>query len=258
MSNMAAAARGSTLTEIRIEIINFWEPLTKVHFPSYTNKNYSGKWIEEFSYPGEEKTEVIKITEYDTKQAGGMFYELVEGTSTGYKYINKFARVLYFYEFKQEDVDSGILYPITWTHTSKGTEKGYYLKLSDLLEVSSQPLSVLKADSSLVSSIAVNFINKSGLYTPLVSRTSVSGKPRVLAGNSFYSAEMQIPKHDTKIQDEKTSKTDYPSEDDYSEKEDDHISKMTIRDRYCITHNVPLSNKKWLNELIIKGKSWLQ
>lgn len=42
----------------------------------------------------------------------------------------------------------------------------------------------------------------------------------------------------------------------YSELEDDHYTKMTIRDLYCMLQNVPLSNKKWLNQLIQKGKSW--
>lgn len=39
----------------------------------------------------------------------------------------------------------------------------------------------------------------------------------------------------------------------YSEKEDSHYSAMTLRDHYCITHNVPLSNKMWLNDLIKQG-----
>jgi len=42
----------------------------------------------------------------------------------------------------------------------------------------------------------------------------------------------------------------------YSEMDDDHYTKMTIRDLYCIMQNVPLSNKKWLNQLIHKGKQW--
>lgn len=38
--------------------------------------------------------------------------------------------------------------------------------------------------------------------------------------------------------------------------DDDHISKKTIRDEYCIRHNIPLSNKKWLNDLIKEGTKW--
>lgn len=42
------------------------------------------------------------------------------------------------------------------------------------------------------------------------------------------------------------------------DKEDDHYSKMTIRDLYCVMQNVPMSNKNWLNRLITKGKQWQQ
>lgn len=49
---------------------------------------------------------------------------------------------------------------------------------------------------------------------------------------------------------------DEEEEDLYTEKEDDHYTKMTVRDLYCIMQNVPLSNKKWLNSLINKGREW--
>lgn len=42
----------------------------------------------------------------------------------------------------------------------------------------------------------------------------------------------------------------------FIEQEDDHYTKMTIRDIYCIMNEVPLSNKKWLNNLIKKGTEW--
>lgn len=44
----------------------------------------------------------------------------------------------------------------------------------------------------------------------------------------------------------------------YSEKEDDHYTKMTMRDLYCMLQNVPMSNKSWLNQLITKGNQWQQ
>jgi len=39
---------------------------------------------------------------------------------------------------------------------------------------------------------------------------------------------------------------------------DAHYNTMTIRDHYCITHNVPLSQKPWLNNLIKQGIEWQQ
>jgi len=46
--------------------------------------------------------------------------------------------------------------------------------------------------------------------------------------------------------------------DMFSEQEDDHYTKMTIRDLYCMLQNIPMSNKKWLNQLISKGQKWQQ
>lgn len=44
----------------------------------------------------------------------------------------------------------------------------------------------------------------------------------------------------------------------FTELEDQHYSALTIRDLYCILQNVPMSQKKWLNSLITKGKEWQQ
>lgn len=55
-----------------------------------------------------------------------------------------------------------------------------------------------------------------------------------------------------------TSASDDPFDEEsftemFSEGDDDHYSKMTIRDLYCMLQNVPLSNKSWLNKLIEQG-----
>jgi hypothetical protein len=44
---------------------------------------------------------------------------------------------------------------------------------------------------------------------------------------------------------------------DFSES-DSHMSKMTLKDHYCITHNVPMSDKHWLNQLILNSRAWLE
>ena len=44
----------------------------------------------------------------------------------------------------------------------------------------------------------------------------------------------------------------------FSEKEDCHLSGMTMRDKYCMHNNVPLSNKGWLNDLIKQTIAWQQ
>jgi hypothetical protein len=39
---------------------------------------------------------------------------------------------------------------------------------------------------------------------------------------------------------------------------DAHYNTMTIRDYYCIKHNIPKSHKSWLNQLIKEGIQWQQ
>lgn len=39
---------------------------------------------------------------------------------------------------------------------------------------------------------------------------------------------------------------------------DASMIKMTMKDHYCITHNVPMSDKPWLNQLILNSRKWLE
>jgi hypothetical protein len=50
-----------------------------------------------------------------------------------------------------------------------------------------------------------------------------------------------------------TSQSDFDISET-KELDDAHYAQMTIRDIYCIIHNKPLSNKKWLNNLIKYNK----
>jgi len=58
----------------------------------------------------------------------------------------------------------------------------------------------------------------------------------------------------------KAESTHSMEEEDYSdlyrEKEDAHPTTMTMRDKYCMIQNVPLTNKPWLNDLIKQGREW--
>lgn len=47
-------------------------------------------------------------------------------------------------------------------------------------------------------------------------------------------------------------------DDPYLTETDAHMSNMTLKDHYCITHNVPMSDKPWLNQLILNSRKWLE
>lgn len=268
MSHATIAAMGSTLPEIRIDMIDFWTVFRETHFPGwFSDKNQSAKWVEKFNLSPTEKIDVIKITEYDMKQAKGLFFELVEGSfSSGYKYRNQYARILYYYKFNKEDVENGILHATAWTHSSKGAETGYYMRLTDLIQVSEQPLSVSTAEPANFVPGILDYIRKSSsLVTSSLSKPdgyaahrvepiTTESSPRFSASASMKStAGVQVS----------VVNTPYPVvppvfEDAYTEKGDDHMTKMTMRDNYCIIHNIPLSNKPWLNQLISDGRTWQQ
>jgi hypothetical protein len=48
----------------------------------------------------------------------------------------------------------------------------------------------------------------------------------------------------------------YQGDDAEMDMRDMNYSGMTMRDFYCVTQNVPLSNKGWLNNLIRQGIAW--
>jgi hypothetical protein len=259
---------GKAINEIRLDMISFWAPLREAHFPNMPQGCHSAKWVEKFSFsPSEDKVEVVKITEYDVKQSSGSFFELVEGSNSGgYTYRNKEARVLYFYKFNPDDVRSGKLQVTSWNHSTKGTETGYVLRLQDMIEVSIQPTYLLKADPNNVLTSALAVIKGGVAKTPtLPKQETLTGTAST--GTTFSTVNLSyLPENRGFVQNNGsamsptigTSALPKAPEDDYTEKGDDHITKLTIRDEYCITQNVPLSNKKWLNELIIQGRSWQQ
>ena len=82
-----------------------------------------------------------------------------------------------------------------------------------------------------------------------VNRTSIKfNEPELTKISS--EPELTLPKYD-ELENE-------IFDDNYLEKDDNHYAQMTIRDIYCIVQNVPMSNKKWLNNLIKDGKQWQQ
>lgn len=84
----------------------------------------------------------------------------------------------------------------------------------------------------------------------VVNRTSVKFSAPETSTKTSTEPELTLPKFgeiDTDI-----------FEENYVEKDDNHYAQMTIRDIYCIVQNVPMSNKKWLNNLIKDGKQWQQ
>jgi hypothetical protein len=264
MSYLTSATASLGLPEIRIDSLTYWQPLMQAHFPEFKDGNHSAKWVEKFRFSPSEESDVIKITEYDIKRTSGMFIELVEGGKMGYSYKNKYARILYYYCFDQKDVNDNILHPTGWTHSTKGSETGYVLRVSDLTEVSRQSLNVIKADPGIISGYALGLIKKNSTgvlkkgfikeNSSKVEYDQYTGKPVFSAADyEQYTGQTSYQKETPKELLTKSAEEvlSYEQEDNQNiDADDDHVSKLTIRDKYCMMHRIPKTNKPWLNKLI--------
>lgn len=84
-----------------------------------------------------------------------------------------------------------------------------------------------------------------------------------LSSSSLATSEViSAPKTKTFVVPETTAKVGFTETipeplDSMFEDTDAHMSNMTLKDHYCITHNVPMSDKNWLNQLILNSRKWL-
>ena len=105
---------------------------------------------------------------------------------------------------------------------------------------------------------------KDGTALPFITYAVRLSDLELISRNKIESAYPELTKESTSKEEtpnlseeyEKVDMAAFDEELPFTEKDDAHYAQMTIRDIYCIVNNVPLSNKKWLNNLIGEGKEW--
>lgn len=115
----------------------------------------------------------------------------------------------------------------------------------------------LKADANWEKSGKFAKVESSSLSTPTYAiRISdlevVNTTPSKNATAEVYSVGTMSEKSYT------ITSAEIPFEDAYHAETDAHMGNMTLKDHYCITHNVPMSDKPWLNQLILNSRKWLE
>lgn len=202
------------ITELTKEAHTFWQPT--LDSMGLNKVGFAAKLVTTARYAKEynHKSDVIRLFDRELDQTD-FYMEL-------YNYTDQT-----FYNGKRNLYRlSGFHNPKTWRRdtenycpTEYATYTTYSIKISDLELVDEEDLNATRA--SIKSPIGVP--SKRVVITP---KEDTSMKPNM----AFDLVD-----------------------DDAVEKEDELYSKMTLRDYYCITHNVPFSSKAWLNRLIQQG-----
>jgi hypothetical protein len=139
----------------------------------------------------------------------------------------------YNWDFENHEVGFRVLYHLPYNPNWK-TETTKYV------EVKPSPGSKLTSSTYAIRLSDLVLINK----TPIDSPTVILPKAKEVSA-------LLTPQMEDLFDELKLSEM-------YDNDEDDHYSKMTIRDLYCMLQNIPMSNKRWLNQLIQKGNQWQQ
>lgn len=88
-------------------------------------------------------------------------------------------------------------------------------------------------------------------YT-LFKRMSSSNKEYEVCAIKYKQLELHLDKKISNVNEEVINE-DFLNELELASAEDAPFNSMTIRDFYCILHNVPKTRQKWLNKLIIEN-----
>lgn len=148
---------------------------------------------------------------------------------------NDYYTELFDWDQNRYDPENRVLYRLRYN-------PNWQKETSKYVEISSEKLSTSTYAVRVSDLEMINLTSAKALYPELVKPSAIpvtlEGQPlNLTAEDPFDEASMSGM---------------------FSDKEDNHYSSMTIRDLYCMMQNVPLSNKRWLNELIEKGKQWQQ
>ena len=254
-------AKPNTVGEMKSLMIDFWLPYVQKHFPWATDKDFSAKWTDDFEFTPGEKTKVIKLVEYEKSRHKGVFVELIQKDwdTGGYNFMMAPRRVLYHVKFDPAFVGSKFHVTAHTSKTTGATEAAHVITIEDLHAVSDQPDTLLRADLSFPANVGtinggVSSFNGSKPATATSSVATHSGN-RFSAVNGMAAFEASTPSF--KAEDRPMVNPSRETvEEEYTEKQDDHVSKETLRDKHCMMHLVPFSNKQWLNKLILETRQY--
>lgn len=222
------------ITQLTAESKEFWQPLFNhmklTTFQFGAKIGYLGK---EFESEGLGRVPAVRFFRNELSK-GDFYMELFNFDDT---YYHSGVRKLY-----------RLRYNANWESDSKNYKKIEHPKF--------ETFAVKMSDFELVNETSIKalfpeVITEAAIATPTVTKkfvVSEDGPVELKMAEKMAAAELDF--RDVEDEVEKT----IPAM--FAEQEDANANQMTMRDYYCMLQNAPLSNKKWLNELIMEGRKW--
>jgi hypothetical protein len=216
-----------TYAQVTSELKPFWETFIASEYPGV---RFQAKMAWGHNFPtGNELS--IKLYPSELQDPKGILIELIDKNKDRFHSDH---RVLFYLEHDPEfETYNEKFCHDSYVNTDGETVMVYAVRINDLIEVNKTHVS----------------------YGIPVFAPKKTVKAFTSGSGSSKDTGLVLPKTETKTANISSITAELESEEDDSvEKEDDHYTKMTIRDIYCMMQQVPNSNKAWLNKLIKQGQ----
>ena len=215
---MAATEAKKHIKEITAEYLPFWEPL-------FENMGIVKPWFyAKLGYNGGEfgtpKVECVRFWPSELDSGEDLYVELFNWDQN---YYHGEKRTLYrLIGNKNWEKETSKYAKVESSSLSTAT---YAVRISDLEIVNTSSAKNIKAETVSIATTGA------GITSSKFSSVSINSEAVGIVNTEF---------------------------DPAFDETDANMSKMTMKDHYCITHNVPMSDKHWLNQLILNSRAWQQ
>jgi hypothetical protein len=212
------------ITQLTAESKEFWRPLfNHMELPEFQFSAKIGYTGKEFESEGLGKIQCVRFFRNEL-QNGDIYFELYNFDNSFYhESSRKLYRLRHNPNWEKDTTNyKKVVHP---------TFETYAVKMSDFELVNETDIKALFPE----------FVAASAVGTPTKIRSFVnSDEGPKESPSAIVQEELPLPVVTAKAM--------------FEEYEDANANQMTMRDYYCMLQNVPLSNKRWLNELINEGR----
>jgi hypothetical protein len=211
------------ITQLTSESRAFWTPLFKnLKLEEFQYSAKIGYLSKEFEENGLGRVPAVRFFRNELTK-GDIYFEIFNFDNTLYYGTRRLYKLNHNPFFEADTVN--------YKKINHPTFETYAVKMTDFELINESPMTALFPEFH-VKTVAEPTTVKS--YGKSESGALVEEKPEAKIDNPAITSSFPI----------------------LEEFEDANANQMTMRDYYCMLQNVPMSNKKWLNQLISEGRKW--